>query len=195
MSKLKKVISMGDTILAILGEIGMIHIKAFFPHPYYHTFCNHKSKSTFHSTLCNLKRKRLLSYNIKTQTFSLTPKGRKESFFAQTRIKGAIFEKNENRKEKWDGYWRIVIFDIPNKLKRMREALRDLLKGLGFQKLQNSVWIYPYKIPEFLDETLNDSQIKKYVRFLLVKEIYYDWDIKKIFFKNNYSIIRRTPYN
>ena len=175
---------MGDTILSILAEIGAIHFKAFFPHPYYHTFCNHKSKQTFHSTLNKLKKKGLIARSQKNQIFSLTSKGKNEGFFARTRIKSALFEKNEKKKEKWDGYWRIVIFDIPEKLKRTREALRDLLKVIGFQKLQGSVWIYPYKIPEFLDETLNDNQIKKYVRFLLVKEIYYDWDIKKTFFKN-----------
>lgn len=181
MSKLGKVISVGDTILAILAEIGMIHIKAFFPHPYYHTFCNHKSKQTFYSTLSNLKRKGLINQNEKEQTFLLTPGGKKKAFLARTKIKTLLFKRNEDKKEKWDGYWRIVIFDIPNKLSIMRTALRDLLKGIGFQKLQKSVWIYPYKIPEFLDETLNDNRIKKYVRFLLVKEIYYDWDIKKNF--------------
>ena len=184
MPKLEKFISVADTILAILAEVGMIHIKAFFPHPYYHTFCNHKSKNTFYSTLNNLKKKKLINRNEKSQNFLLTPEGKKRAFFAKTKIKSLIFKQKESKKEKWDSYWRIVIFDIPNKLYGIRVALRNLLKDIGFQRLQHSVWVYPYKIPEFLDETLNDNQIKKYVRFILAKEIYYDWDIKK-----NFSII------
>ena len=184
--KLEKIISVGDAILSILAEIGMIHIKAFFPHPYYHTFCSHKSKQTFYSTLSNLKRRGLINHSKKSQFFSLTQKGKRQAFFAETKLKTLLFKqnKNTNTKEKWDGYWRIVIFDIPNKLFGVRNALRDLLKGIGFQKLQHSVWVYPYKIPEFLDETLNDNRIKKYVRFLLVKEIYYSWDLKKKFFSS-----------
>lgn len=189
---MEKVISVSDAVLAILAEIGAIHFKAFFPHPYYHTFCKHKSKHTLYSTLGNLKKRRLIYHNKKTKSFSLTPQGRKESFFAETRVKTSLFKQNEegkNGKEKWDGYWRIVVFDIPNKFLRTRDALRDLLRVIGFHKLQHSVWVYPYKVPIFLEETLNDNQIKKYVRFLLVKEVYYDWDIKKIFFKREESEI------
>ena len=186
MPKLQKIITVSDAILTILAEIGSIHIKAFFPHPYYHTFCNHKSKKTFYSTLSHLKKKGLVNHNKDKQVFSLTLRGKRETLFIRTKLKTALFAQNDSaNKEKWDGYWRIVIFDIPEKIITVRNALRDLLKGIGFQKLQKSVWIYPYKIPEFLDETLNDNRIKKYVRFLLVKEIYYDWDIKKKFFKND----------
>ena len=41
---------------------------------------------------------------------------------------------------KWDGKWRIVIFDIPEKFKKAREALRRKLKDLGFLELQKSVF-------------------------------------------------------
>jgi len=47
----------------------------------------------------------------------------------------------------WDGYWRIIILDIPEERKSEREALRYLLKKAGFVCLKNSVWIsmYPYE--------------------------------------------------
>ena len=38
----------------------------------------------------------------------------------------------------------MIIFDIPEKKKSAREALRDKLKDLGFAKLQDSVWITPF---------------------------------------------------
>jgi len=47
----------------------------------------------------------------------------------------------------WDGYWRIIILDLPEERKNEREALRYLLKKAGFACIKNSVWvsIYPYE--------------------------------------------------
>lgn len=47
----------------------------------------------------------------------------------------------------WDGFWRIIILDLPEDRKNEREALRYLLKKAGFVCLKNSVWVsvYPYE--------------------------------------------------
>lgn len=47
----------------------------------------------------------------------------------------------------WDGFWRIILLDIPEERKSEREALRYLLKKAGFACLKNSVWIsmYPFE--------------------------------------------------
>jgi DNA-binding transcriptional regulator PaaX len=47
----------------------------------------------------------------------------------------------------WDGYWRIIILNIPEERKSEREALRYLLKKAGFICIKNSVWIsmLPYE--------------------------------------------------
>src|SRR3989344_4422884 len=44
----------------------------------------------------------------------------------------------------WDGKWRIVIFDIREKRRSTRSRLRLLLSSVGFLRLQDSVWVYPY---------------------------------------------------
>ncbi len=44
----------------------------------------------------------------------------------------------------WDGYWRIVLLDLPEARKKERESLRYLLKKAGFVLLKNSAWISPY---------------------------------------------------
>lgn len=48
---------------------------------------------------------------------------------------------------KWDGFWRIIILDLPEERKSEREAMRYLLKKAGFVCVKNSVWIsmYPYE--------------------------------------------------
>lgn len=48
------------------------------------------------------------------------------------------------RLQKWDKKWRLIIFDIPEKKKLAREALREKLKDLGMKKLQQSIWITPF---------------------------------------------------
>lgn len=43
----------------------------------------------------------------------------------------------------WDKKWRLVIFDIPEQSRSARDHIRRLLKELGFQQLQLSVWVHP----------------------------------------------------
>lgn len=50
----------------------------------------------------------------------------------------------QNRK--WDGKWRIVIFDIQEVNKTVRDNLRQKLKELGFGMLQKSVFISPHDV-------------------------------------------------
>lgn len=50
----------------------------------------------------------------------------------------------------WDGKWRVVMFDIREKRRKVRSQLRLLLSGAGFLRLQDSVWIYPYPCDEFI---------------------------------------------
>jgi hypothetical protein len=44
----------------------------------------------------------------------------------------------------WDGKWRIVIYDIPSKKRKLQDLFRKKLKQLGLVALQKSVYITPY---------------------------------------------------
>lgn len=46
--------------------------------------------------------------------------------------------------KKWDKKWRVVIFDIPNNSRLIRDVFRRKLKEFGFYPLQQSIWVYPY---------------------------------------------------
>lgn len=50
----------------------------------------------------------------------------------------------------WDGKWRVLIFDINERRRRVRDQLRRLLQGKGFVRIQDSVWVYPYPCDEFI---------------------------------------------
>lgn len=63
-----------------------------------------------------------------------------------------------NKPECWDKKWRLVVFDVPEKHKNAREALRRKLKELNFIRFQDSVWITPYPCDDeirFLREIFN----------------------------------------
>jgi hypothetical protein len=50
----------------------------------------------------------------------------------------------------WDGKWRMVIFDIREKRRGVRQRLRCMLAGAGFVRLQDSVWVVPFPCDEFI---------------------------------------------
>ena len=50
------------------------------------------------------------------------------------------------KQEKWDGRWRMVLYDIPIRKRRQRNALRMRLQEMGMVMYQASVWVYPYPL-------------------------------------------------
>jgi len=73
--------------------------------------------------------------NQPIDTGIITPKGLK-------RIDELKAEPLEiKRPEKWDGKWRIVIFDVPNKRKSERDIFRHKITKIGLQPIQESVYV------------------------------------------------------
>jgi CRISPR-associated endonuclease Cas2 len=71
----------------------------------------------------------------------------------------------------WDRKWRIVIFDIPERRKKSRDTLRGKLQQVGFQKLQSSVWIYPYDCEELLILLKKDFKLGKEVSYITAQRV------------------------
>lgn len=68
-----------------------------------------------------------------------------------------------NLTKKWDKHWVIVVFDISEKSKSVRDNLRNKLKAVGFGMLQESVWISPLSIGEDMREFINSIGLSQYV--------------------------------
>ena len=64
----------------------------------------------------------------------------------------------------WDKKWRAVFFDIPEKRRGLRDALREKLKYLGFFELQESVFVHPFPCFDEINFLVEYFQIRKYVR-------------------------------
>lgn len=97
-------------------------------------------KKKIASTFDRLRRQGVISIDEHNKQIyiSLTAEGRK---------KAGMFQINALKIKKpniWDRKWRLLTFDISEKKKIIREALRGKLKELGFRCFQKSIWIYPY---------------------------------------------------
>jgi len=69
----------------------------------------------------------------------------------------------------WDGRWRMLMFDIPERKKTAREALREKLKSQGFIQFQRSVWLYPYPCQDEIDFITEYFSVAEYVNLITVK--------------------------
>lgn len=97
--------------------------------------------------------------------FLLTEKGVRQLDLYRMR------DKAQERPEKWDGKWRIVMFDVFEKRRKARDLLRRELASFGFRRLQNSVWIYPYPCEEFITLLKTDMRFGRNVLYIVTEKI------------------------
>lgn len=82
---------------------------------------------------------------------------------------------------RWDKKWRMVIFDIPEEKRVVRNVFRDWLKRLNFYKLQNSVFVHPYDCKSEYNFLVDLHGVRKYTRFVVAQEIDNELHLKSIF--------------
>ncbi len=107
---------------------------------------------------------------------SLTAEGKKRAGKYQ------IDELKIEKPKKWDGKWRVIIFDIPNSKNIIRNIFRRKLKEFNFYPLQKSIWAYPYPCKEevgFIRKFLGASE--KEIQVLEVSKMEKDNFLRKIF--------------
>ncbi len=83
--------------------------------------------------------------------------------------------------KKWDGKWRIVLFDIPEPKKKIRDALRLHLKKLGFFEFQKSVFIHPFNCQNEIDFLIEFYNIRSHVRFVIAESLDNELHLRKHF--------------
>lgn len=96
--------------------------------------------------------------------YVLSEKGRK--------LAGYILARKKNLESKWDGKFRVVIFDIPEDKSEIRNWLRRELYMLNYKKLQKSVFIGKHPLPKDLIKDIKRQKIGNFVNYLLVEKAY-----------------------
>lgn len=116
----------------------------------------------------NTARKRLVASGLvafQGGKLTITPKGERELRLLDSdkyRLK---------RPKRWDGRWRILIFDIPEKRRHLRFKLRTSLARVGFVRVQDSVWLYPYECEEFVALLKTDFHVGKELLYMIVDSL------------------------
>jgi DNA-binding transcriptional regulator PaaX len=80
--------------------------------------------------------------------------------------------------DRWDGVWRVVFFDIPEKKRYARDILREKLKHLGFREIQKSMLIFPHPCLSEINFIIEYYQLRKYVRCGEMKNISNEAELK-----------------
>ena len=100
-----------------------------------------------------------------TMTLILTDRGKQKALTYD------LDEMKIKKPKVWDRKWRVVLFDIPDNRKKIREALRGYLKNMQFYEFQESVFIHPYDCEDEINYLIEFYDIRKFVRFIIAESL------------------------
>jgi|ERR1043166_2205225 CRISPR-associated endonuclease Cas2 len=89
----------------------------------------------------------------------------------QTLSERVLWELAIPKPKRWDGKWRVVLFDIPKDKRKRRDIFRTHLKELGLLLYQNSVWIYPYSLEKQVLQIADFHKLSGCVSFITAETI------------------------
>jgi len=110
-----------------------------------------------------------------TVTLILTDKGKQKALTYN------LDEMEIKKPKQWDGKWRVVLFDIPERIKKIREAMRMHFKNLGFYEFQKSVFVHPYDCQDEIDYLIEFYDIRRFVRFIVADSLDNELHLKQYF--------------
>lgn len=100
----------------------------------------------------------------------------------KTVLKFESLRDNALRKpQRWDGRWRVVLFDIPERRRRVRNQLRRFMQEFGFVRLQDSVWIYPYDCEDIIALSKANFRIGVDALYMIVEQLERDAHLREHF--------------
>lgn len=153
--------------LAIAPGLGYA-IRPFLKKKYY--------PSRINKTLHHLQKQQLISIreeNGKVR-IELSDNGKKK-------VLAYKLEEMKLKEGKWDGWWRIIIFDIPEGQRTARDFLRYKLKDLNFYMFQKSVLITPWNCRNEINFIKHFYEVEDYVQLVLAKKFDGEEKVKNYF--------------
>ncbi|MDO8515197.1 MAG: CRISPR-associated endonuclease Cas2 [bacterium] len=162
---MEKKVKIGERILEILATAGVVGIVALCEGARDSGWIKGRNspESRVKRSLNRLSQKDLV-VRIKTDSgtkWQLTPAGKK--LYDQNNLDQITISKPVV----WDGKWRIVIFDLPEKEgKRTRDVFRNKLKDLGFILLQRSVFVCPWPCEQEIIDLAQILGIENFVQII-----------------------------
>mgnify|MGYP000195901151 CR=1 FL=1 len=169
-----------DFLIDIKDPFGLI--SNYYYQTYSYIPSRFQKSNISHAVWRAIKNKRLKKKKRKDGiSFSIT-------FLEKERIKKK-FPLLMVKNNQWDGIFRMVIYDIDEERKRVRDYLRRVLKRFGFGMFQKSVWISPHNFLKEVKELIEETNLTGKVIYLETKNFYVNnikqlaevlWPIKKL---------------
>jgi len=129
------------------------------------------SENSIYNSRKNLIKKGLVKYS-EGGFFSLTPLGEETMKIID------IADYKLYKPRRWDGKWRILIFDVRENKRWLRDKIREILNKIGFVKLQNSVWVYPYDCEDLINMVKVNFGIGREVLYIIADKVENDKFLK-----------------
>ncbi len=121
--------------------------------------------------------KNMKENSARTILWRLEKKGlvKKEQNKYQLTFKGVKIVKNFQAKkikeDVWDGRWRLIMFDIPEKKRQSRDWLRWQLLIWDYKPLQKSVFIGKHPIERDVYLECVERRLKQFIRLMTIGDI------------------------
>jgi len=89
--------------------------------------------------------------------------------------------------EKWDDKWRILSYEIPEKKRELRDALRREVASWGLGPWHRSFWLTPHPILNSLKKLVSEKEESAYVQTFEADHVFGDREIliEKVWGKSN----------
>ncbi len=171
----------GEAILGVVAVTGMVTVFAVFPGvtTVIAPFLKKKKyspKQAIERNINSLIKKGVLKKvtdSSGNEKLELTKRGRWEAALR--------FTSQDRKQTKWDGVWRVVIFDVPQSKAKERGELRRAMRFFGFKLLQKSVWVYPFACDDFITLLKDHFGVSRDVLYMKVSHIENDKHLRREF--------------
>ena len=166
-----RAVTLTRLILECLAELGATTLDAFFPAKY--------PEARIWRALLGLDQR----YRFERKSFS--------SLLSRLRAEGLVARSGSKHESQWrltaagkeflaeeglagarrpDGIRRVVAFDVPERERKKRDAIRAELISAGFSQLQKSVWIGDRPLPQDFLEFVGALGLRSCVHIFSVRE-------------------------
>lgn len=172
----------GMAVLAAVGAVGLLTLALAAPNAvqllrlFKKNDRRYRTPAYVSKTVARLHRQGWIQIFVQNgeQVIRLTERGQRELLRYQ-------LKKKRLEKRKWDGKWRLLIFDIKERRRSARDRARQDMITFGFVRLQDSAWVYPYECEEVVTLLKAQYRIGREMLYLVTDHFEGDEMLRKKF--------------
>lgn len=169
-----------EIVLSVLLVAGVIAVGVTMPNAVqlfkYFKPRNARERERIKQSVIRLEKRGFIKRSdVAEDGFVLTTKGEERA--ARIKLKSMSIA----RQKKWDGKWRLVMFDVPENKRRARLSINGMLKKIGCMQYQKSVFITPFPCKEEIDFVGQCFGVRQNIRLIIADSIEGDGSLRKVF--------------